>query len=118
MPSAAGKRVGRVLAGCSKPEAIDKPGLPPGKILGSSRYPCIGHQDAATSTCRNSDTKNMNVGFVCTSEQESRLYAMSEFSNSPVSPFLPFHPEITISRSLEGKYTFLGETCWVLGKGG
>jgi len=23
-------------------------------------------------------------------------------------PFLPFHPEITISRSLEGKYTFLG----------
>jgi len=32
MPSAAGKRVGRVLAGCSKPEAGDKPGLPiPGK---------------------------------------------------------------------------------------
>jgi len=32
MPSAAGKRVGRVLAGCSKPEARDKPGLPiPGK---------------------------------------------------------------------------------------
>jgi len=28
MPSAAGKRVGRVLAGCSKPEARDKPGLP------------------------------------------------------------------------------------------
>jgi len=27
MPSAAGKRVGRVLAGCSKPEAGDKPGL-------------------------------------------------------------------------------------------
>jgi len=27
MPSAAGKRVERVLAGCSKPEAIDKPGL-------------------------------------------------------------------------------------------
>jgi len=27
MPSAAGKRVGRVLAGCSKPEARDKPGL-------------------------------------------------------------------------------------------
>jgi len=27
MPSAAGKRVGRVLAGCSKPEAEDKPGL-------------------------------------------------------------------------------------------
>jgi len=26
MPSAAGKRVGRVLAGCSKPEAGDKPG--------------------------------------------------------------------------------------------
>jgi len=25
MPSAAGKRVGRVLAGCSKPEAGDKP---------------------------------------------------------------------------------------------
>jgi len=28
MPSAAGKRVVRVLAGCSKPEAGDKPGLP------------------------------------------------------------------------------------------
>jgi len=28
MSSAAGKRVGRVLAGCSKPEAGDKPGLP------------------------------------------------------------------------------------------
>jgi len=27
MPSAAGKRVGRVLVGCSKPEAGDKPGL-------------------------------------------------------------------------------------------
>jgi len=27
MSSAAGKRVGRVLAGCSKPEARDKPGL-------------------------------------------------------------------------------------------
>jgi len=27
MPSAAGKRVVRVLAGCSKPEAGDKPGL-------------------------------------------------------------------------------------------
>jgi len=27
MPSAAGKRVGRVLAGRSKPEAGDKPGL-------------------------------------------------------------------------------------------
>jgi len=27
MPSAAGKRVERVLAGCSKPEAGDKPGL-------------------------------------------------------------------------------------------
>jgi len=26
MPSAAGKRVGRVLVGCSKPEAGDKPG--------------------------------------------------------------------------------------------
>jgi len=26
-------------------------------------------------------------------------------------PFLPFHPEIIISRSLEGKYTFLGEIC-------
>jgi len=31
MPSAAGKRVGRVLAGRSKPEAGDKPGLLPGK---------------------------------------------------------------------------------------
>jgi len=30
MPSAAGKRVGRVLAGCSKPEAIGKPGSLPG----------------------------------------------------------------------------------------
>jgi len=28
MPSAAGKRVGRVLAGCSQPEAGDKPGAP------------------------------------------------------------------------------------------
>jgi len=27
MPSAAGKRAERVLAGCSKPEARDKPGL-------------------------------------------------------------------------------------------
>jgi len=39
MPSAAGKRVGRVLAGCSKPEARDKPGLHTWQgILGSSRY--------------------------------------------------------------------------------
>jgi len=46
MPSAAGKRVGRVLAGCSKPEAGDKPGLPTWQgILGASRYPCIDQQE-------------------------------------------------------------------------
>jgi len=44
MPSAVGKRVGRVLAGCSKPEAEDKPGLPYlAGILGSIQYHCIGH---------------------------------------------------------------------------
>jgi len=32
------------------------------------------------------------------------------------SPILPVHPEIIISRSLEGKYTFLGGICWVLAK--
>jgi len=40
MPSAAGKRVGRVLVGCSKPEAEISPATLPGKgILGSSWYP-------------------------------------------------------------------------------
>jgi len=44
MPSAAGKRVGRVLAGCSKPEAGDKPGL---YYLASDlrRDHCLGQQD-------------------------------------------------------------------------
>jgi len=31
--------------------------------------------------------------------------------------FLPFHLEITISRSLEGKYTFPGRICCILGQG-
>jgi len=50
MPSAAGKRVGRVLAGCSKPEAVDKPGLLSGSILGSSRHPCIGQHECPPET--------------------------------------------------------------------
>jgi len=33
-------------------------------------------------------------------------------------PFYLFSPRITISRSLEGKYTFLGGIWWVLGQGG
>jgi len=32
-------------------------------------------------------------------------------------PLYPFHPEITIPSSLEGKYTFLGGIWWVLGQG-
>jgi len=52
MPSAAGKRVGRVLAGCSKPEAGDKPGsLTWQGILGSSRYTCIGQHKYRAYTC-------------------------------------------------------------------
>jgi len=40
MPSAAGKRVGRVLAGCSKPEVRDKPGLQYlARILGLAGIP-------------------------------------------------------------------------------
>jgi len=33
---------------------------------------------------------------------------------SPVFTLSTFSPGITISRSLEGKYTFLGGICWVL----
>jgi len=45
MPSAAGKRVGRVLAGRSKPEVGDKPGLPYWQgILGVADIASIGHQ--------------------------------------------------------------------------
>jgi len=50
MPSAAGKRVGRVLAGCSKPEAGDKPGL---LYLTSDlrdEITCIGHHHDALVT--------------------------------------------------------------------
>jgi len=56
MPSAVGKRVGRVLAGCSKPEAGDKPGLYYlARILGFSRYLCIGQQDYPFETHPTSD---------------------------------------------------------------
>jgi len=55
--------------------------------------------------------------FVYTSEQEIviiRHVGIKEFTC--FSPFLLFHQEITISRSLEGKYTFLGEICCILGQ--
>jgi len=55
--------------------------------------------------------------FVCTSEQEiviMRYVGIQEFTC--FHPFCPFHPEITISRSLEGKYTFLGGICCILGQ--
>jgi len=56
MPSAAGKRVGRVLAGCSKPEAGDKPELHYlARILGSSRYLCIGQHECSFETHPRSD---------------------------------------------------------------
>jgi len=52
MPSAAGKRVGRVLAGCSKPEAGDKPGLHTWQgILGFlAGNPRKGHQECRSET--------------------------------------------------------------------
>jgi len=56
-------------------------------------------------------------GFVYTSEQEigiMRHGGIQEFTC--FHTFCPFHPEITISRSLEGKYTFLGGICWVLSR--
>jgi len=43
-----------------------------------------------------------------------RHTGIQEFTCSP--PFLPFSPEITILGLLEGKYTFLGGICWVLGQ--
>jgi len=48
MPSAAGKRVGRVLSGCSKPEAGDKPCSTTWQvILGFSQYSCIGQPEVS-----------------------------------------------------------------------
>jgi len=56
--------------------------------------------------------------FGYTSEQETaimrhvRIHGIHLFS-----PFLPFSPGNHHSRSLEGKYTFLGGIWWVLGQG-
>jgi len=63
MPSAAGKRVGRVLAGCSKPEAEISHGLHTWQeSLGFSRDPCIGQLDARSETHPESDvTQDTNM---------------------------------------------------------
>jgi len=63
MPSAAGKRVERVLAGCSKPEAEDKPGLHYlARDTRSSRYHCIGQHDVVKHMSGFGVTKNIHVG--------------------------------------------------------
>jgi len=58
MPSAAGKRVGRVLAGCSKPEARDKPGLSYlARDTRCSRYHCIGQHNVRFETLPESENR-------------------------------------------------------------
>jgi len=44
-----------------------------------------------------------------------RNVGIQEFTCFTISAF---SQEITISKPLEGKYTFLGGICWVLGQGG
>jgi len=49
---------------------------------------------------------NVHVGIRDTSNRNRDYASCSEFMNSPVSPFLPVSPGITISRSLEGSIRF------------
>jgi len=97
----------------------DKPGLPYlAGILGFSRHQCIGHQDAVTDTCQNHVTKNMHVGIRVHLGTGIRDYASCR--NSGIHLFHPFSAISSgnhHSRSLEGKYTFLGGICWILGQG-
>jgi len=73
MPSAAGKRAGRVLAGCSKPEAGDKPGyytwqviLGTGSLHRSAQIPASARvsndEQYEVTTCHESDAIYMILG--------------------------------------------------------
>jgi len=85
MPSAEGKRVGRVLAGCSKPEAGDKPGLHTWQeILGIPvslhRSPRMSVQaspesDGMTSVTEKVRTEKCPCGIGVTSGSGIRVYA-------------------------------------------
>jgi len=64
MPSAAGKRVGRVLARVFEASGGDKPGLLHlARILGFSRDTCIGHQYDVLRLCHVTDIDNVILTF-------------------------------------------------------
>jgi len=86
MPSAAGKRVGRVLAGCSKPEAGDKPGLH------RSREIRIGDVKSNLGVSK-AYLKSEHIG-IRAHQNRNRDYASCRNSGIHLfHPFCPFHPE-------------------------
>jgi len=81
MPSAAGKRVGRVLAGCSKPEARDKPGLYTcQEILGLAGIPC---QISLNSDAHSRTRIRRNLHEKVTLKQKMRTRDLGENTRIP-----------------------------------
>jgi len=84
MPSAAGKRVGRVLAGCSKLGAGDKPWLP---CLASDLRTRSLHRSAKTSSGTVMQSSDMNSSAHRT--QNSRKITEPPFSSPEPAPRTP-----------------------------